>query len=289
MRNIVIATLLALMANSICAQDLIVTNDGDSINCKITNVKPDNIYFTFKHKDEIRNTLLPKKSVKNYQFEYYQTSEVPKVKSQGYGSYQHFRIALNAGYSYLTAKVAESVPSDFKSYIKGLKSGYHFGGDLAYYFNEPLGVGIKYYIFKSSNRMDNIFVDDLDDRRYGIMSDDLTISFIGPTFSTRLLNENKNNALLMNLSLGYMGYSNDKVIVDKYKMTGSTLGLSLDIGYDIGLSENLALGFQVSLLTGVLSKYDWNDGTTTQTIKLEKDEYENLNRIDLSIGLRFNK
>lgn len=289
MRNIVIATLLALMATSICAQDLIVTNDGDSINCKITKVEPDNIYFTFKYKDEIRNTLLPKKSVKNYQFEYYQTSEVPKVKFQDYGSYQHFRIALNAGYSYLTAKVAESVPSDFKSYIKGLKSGYHFGGDLAYYFNEPLGVGIKYYIFKSSNRMDNIFVDDLDDRRYGIMSDDLTISFIGPTFSTRLLNENKNNALLMNLSLGYMGYSNDKVIVDKYKMTGSTLGLSLDIGYDIGLSENLALGFQVSLLTGVLSKYDWNDGTTTQTIKLEKDEYENLNRIDLSIGLRFNK
>lgn len=93
----------------------------------------------------------------------------------------------------------------------------------------------------------------------------------------------------MNFSLGYMGYSNDKVIVDKYKMTGSTLGLSLDIGYDIGLSENLALGFQVSVLTGVLTKYDWSDGTTTQTIKLEKDEYENLNRIDLSIGLRFNK
>ncbi len=288
MRNIVIAALLTLMANSICAQDLIVTNDGDSINCKITKIKPDNIYFTFKHKDEIRNTLLPKKSVKNYQFEYYQTSEVPNVKFQGYGSHQHFRIALNAGYSYLTAKVAETVPSDFKSYIKGLKSGYHFGGDLAYYFNEPLGVGIKYYIFKSSNSMDNIFVDDIDDRRYGIMSDDLTISFIGPTFSTRFLNDNKNNALLMNFSLGYMGYSNDKVIVDKYKMTGSTLGLSLDIGYDIGLSENLALGFQVSVLTGVLTKYDWSDGTTTQTIKLEKDEYENL-RIDLSIGLRFNK
>ena len=93
----------------------------------------------------------------------------------------------------------------------------------------------------------------------------------------------------MNLSLGYMGYSNDKVIIDKYKMTGSTMGLSFDVGYDIGLSENLSLGFQISFLTGTLFEYDWNDGTKTETIKLEKGEYESLNRIDFSVGLRFSK
>ena len=93
----------------------------------------------------------------------------------------------------------------------------------------------------------------------------------------------------MNLSLGYMGYSNDKVIIDKYKMTGSTMGLSFDVGYDIGLSENLSLGFQISFLTGTLFEYDWNDGRKTETIKLEKGEYESLNRIDFSVGLRFSK
>jgi len=93
----------------------------------------------------------------------------------------------------------------------------------------------------------------------------------------------------MNLSLGYMGYSNDKVIIDKYIMTGSTIGLSFDIGYDIGLSDNLSLGFQLSFLTGTLFEYDWKDGTTTETINLEKGEYESLNRIDFSLGLRFSK
>ena len=150
MRNILIIALLILIANTIYSQDLIVTNDGDSINCKITKVKTDNIYFTFKHKDEIRSTLLPKSSVKTHQFQYYQTSEVPKEKVVGYENYQHFRLAVNGGYSYQTAKVAENVPSDFKDYIKELKSGYHFGGDLTYYFTEPLGFGIKYYLFKSS-------------------------------------------------------------------------------------------------------------------------------------------
>ncbi len=290
MRKLLIVAVLIFVSNSIFSQDLIVTNDGDSINCKITKVKTDNIYFTFKHKDEIRSTLLSVSNIKTHQFDYYQTSEVPKDKVVGYENYQHFRIAINGGYSYQTAKVAESVPSDFKDYISELKSGYHFGGELTYYFTEPLGFGLKYYLFKSSNSLDNIYLEDTDgNRTYGKMSDDLTISFIGPSFSTRLLSHDKKNAFLMNLSLGYMGYSNDKVIIDKYKMTGSTMGLSFDIGYDIGLSENLSLGFQISYLTGTLFEYDWNDGIKTETIKLEKGEYESLNRIDFSVGLRFSK
>lgn len=290
MRKLLILAVLIFVSNSIFSQDLIVTNDGDTINCKITKVKTDNIYFIFKHKDEIRSTLLPVSNIKTHQFDYFQTSEVPKDKVVGYENYQHFRIAINGGYSYQTAKVAESVPTDFKDYIRELKSGYHFGGDLTYYFTEPLGFGFKYYLFKSSNSLDNIYLEDTDgNRTYGKMSDDLTISFIGPTFSTRLLSHDKKNAFLMNLSFGYMGYSNDKVIIDKYKMTGSTMGLSFDIGYDIGLSENLSLGFQISFLTGTLFEYDWNDGTKTETIKLEKGEYESLNRIDFSVGLRFSK
>ena len=161
---------------------------------------------------------------------------------------------------------------------------------MTYYFIEQLGLGFKYYLFKSSNSLDNIFVEDINgNRTYGKMSDDLTISFIGPSFSARLLSHDKKNAFLMDLSLGYMGYSNDKVIIDKYKMTGSTMGLSFEIGYDIGLSENFSLGFQISYLTGTLFEYDWNDGIMTETIKLEKGKYESLNRIDFSVGLRFSK
>ena len=291
MKNTLFLFILIAIANSIYSQDLIVTNDGDSINCKITKVKTDNIYFTFKHKDEIRSTLLPVSNVKNHQFNFYQVSEVPKEKVVGYENYQRFRIAVNGGYSYQTAKVAETVPSDLKNYVKELKSGYHFGGDITYYFSEMYGMGGKCFIFKSSNSIDNIYLEEINtgNRTYGKMSDDLTISFIGPMFSTRILNQDKKNAFIMNLSLGYMGYSNNKVIIDKYKMTGSTMGMALDFGYDIGLSENLSLGFQLSFISGTLFKYKWNDGKTTETIKLEKGEYEGLNRFDFSVGLRFNK
>lgn len=290
MKNIWVFILLSCVANSLYAQDLIVTNEGDSINCKITKVKTDHIYFTFKHVNEIRSTLLPMSNVKVHQFDYFQNSEVPAGKVVGYGNYQHFRISANGGFSYQTARVAESVPADFKDYISELKTGYHFGGDLTYYFTEPLGFGVKYYLFKSSNSLDNIYLEDTDGiRTYGAMSDDLTISFIGPAFSTRFLNHDKSNAFLMNMSLGYMGYSNDKVIVNDYKMTGSTMGLAFDIGYDIGLSENLSLGLQISLISGLLFEYSWDDGIAKETIDLKEGEYESLHRIDFSIGLRYSK
>jgi len=286
----IIFLLVPLLNNRVTSQDLIITNEGDSINCKITKIKSDFVYFTFKYKDEIRSTLLPMSDLKYHQLDFYHSSEVPKDKVIGYGNYQHFRIAISGGYSYRTAKVGESVPNDFKDYVKELKSGFHFGGDAIYYITEPLGFGVKYFISKSSNSMNNIYVEDTDGNRiYGKMSDDITISFIGPTFSTRFLSHDKRNAFIMNFSLGYMGYSNDKVIVDNYKMTGRTLGMAFDIGYDIGLSEYLSLGFQISYISGTLFEYDWYDGTTTVTIDLEKGEYEGLNRIDFSVGLRFSK
>jgi hypothetical protein len=274
--------------NGAYAQDLIVTHEGDSLNCKITKIKKDHIYFTFSYKNEIRSTLLPISNVRFHQYNYYQTTEVPKEKVVGYSNYQHFRIALNGGFSYQIAKVAEDVPRDFKDYVKDLKSGYHIGGDITYYISEPLGFGIKYYLFKSSNSLDNVYAyDNYGNITYGKMSDDVTTSFIGPTFSVRLFNHKKTNAFLMNLSLGYMGYSDDKVLIDPYKITGSTLGFAFDVGYDIGLSKHLSLGFQISCITGTLFEYKLDDGVTSTTIKLEKDKYESLNRLDFSVGLRF--
>ena len=292
MKKIVTLLSLVVFFGSIgFSQDLIVTNEGDSINCKITKVKTDAIYFTFKYKEEIRNTLLPVSKIKHHQFGYYQTSEVPEEKIVGYENYKHFRIAFNGGFSYMTAKISKDTPSDFKDYTRELKSGHHFGLDAIYYFTEPLGLGFKYCLFKSKNSVDNIYMTDINgNTRYGKMSDDLSITFFGPAFSTRLLNSDKTNAFLIGISIGYIGYRNDFVLIDDYEMTGSTAGFVYEMGYDIGLSEKVSLGFQFTLIGGNLSKYELSDGISTQTIKLDSDEDEliSTSHIDFSIGLRFN-
>jgi hypothetical protein len=289
MKKLFVIVALLHLTGTLFSQDLIVTNEGDSINCRITKIKMNKIYYAFMFKNEVRNIMRPISGIKTYKFEYYQTSEVPKEIVTGIQDYNKFRVAVNVGYSYQTAKVAESVPSDFKDYINELKSGYHLGVDATYFFSETLGFGLKYSRFLTSNSINNIYVTDEEGfTRTGKMSDDLTISFFGPTFSSRLLNHDKTNAFLMSVAIGYLSYSNDKVIIDNFKMTSNTMGLSIDMGYDIGLSENLSLGVQISYLMATLTQFELDDGHTKQTIELEEGEYEGLNRIDLSVGLRFN-
>jgi len=287
MKKPLILFLLLFTMCTMYSQDLIVTNNADSLNCKITKIKADYIYFTFNHKGEIRNTLLPLSEVKTHQKNYYSTSLLPNGGVKPTDNFTHFRLALHGGYSYLVAKVGDNVPSDFQDYIKELKSGYHFGGDISYYFTENLGFGIKYSQFKSSNSI-SVYSEGIEGNvSYGEMSDNITTSFIGPMFSVRIQNKNKKNAFILNTGFGYMGYSNDsRVILDNYTITGSTIGMIIDIGYDIGLSEQLSLGGQISLVSATLTKYKLTYGNTVETIDLNEDQNESLSRIDLSIGIR---
>ncbi|MDR3339812.1 MAG: hypothetical protein LBT25_06960, partial [Candidatus Symbiothrix sp.] len=165
MKHFLMVLCLCIFSISLQAQDLIVTGEGDSLNYKITKVKKDPI------------------SMKEI--------------------YPHFRLALTGGWSYLTARLSDDTPAEFKDYSKELKSGFHYDVDFSYYFVEQLGVGFKYHEFLSSNKMDNVYATYPDgSTEYGSMSDDIRINFIGPFFSTRFFNSTKKNCLLMDLGLG---------------------------------------------------------------------------------------
>lgn len=289
MKKCLLITILIAVCNLAYSQDLIVTSKGDSLNCKITKLKGEYIYFTFNYNEKIMNTLLLISDIDSYQYAFYPMGEVtestPKIVN-----YPRFRFVLNGGYSYLTAKISNKVPQDLTQHIKDMKSGYHFGGDVIGYFDESLGVGLKGIIFSSSNSIDNVaFIDENSNYSQGTLNENLKITFIGPTFSVRTFNLNRTNCFIMNLSAGYMGYTNDVILIDKYKITGGTVGFVLDFGYDIELSKNLALGFQLSVVRGALEDANISKGGLVQRIELEKENQENLSRIDFSIGLRFGK
>jgi len=67
MRILTFVILALIISVDVLSQDLIVTNDNDSLNCKITKIKSDFIHFTFMYNDEVRNTLLSVSSIKRYQ------------------------------------------------------------------------------------------------------------------------------------------------------------------------------------------------------------------------------
>lgn len=271
------------------AQDLIVTGEGDSLNCKITKKNSEYIYFTFKHKEEYRSTLLPLNQVKSYQEGFYQEAVIPVERVVFSEQYNHWRIALSGGWSYQTARIDEDISSDLRDYAEKLKTGGHFNAGITYYYSEAVGFGLEYSVFKTSNMVDNVTVTyPGGETRYGTLSDNISITYVGPSYYTRLLHAQKKNALLVGISLGYMEYRNKGYVIDEYAMSGGTLGYMLDVGYDIGLSKNLALGFNLALYSGFVSSLEQTVGASTQTITLEGENRIGLGRLDLSAGLRFN-
>jgi hypothetical protein len=284
MKNLFIFILSTLFSLPLYAQDLIVTHENDSLNCKITGIKKNNIYFTFQHKGELRNTLLPVNQVKNYQYSYYQTPEILVSKNIANKLFPRFRVAVNGGWSYRIARLSNNVPADFTAYANKLKSGFHYNLDVSYFFTAHIGAGFQYHASFFRNKMD---VYDTNSNQSGVMSDNIAIRFIGPLFYTRLLNSNKKNGLLAHCGIGYLAYSDNAVLIEAFTLKGYTVGVSVGIGYDIGISKNFALGFQLSLISGTMTQYTESNKTSSKTIKLE--EVENLSHINLSVGLRFNK
>ena len=125
------------------AQDLIVTNDGDSINCKITKTTKEYVYFTFKHNDEIRNTLLSVNQITTQQKEYFSDSEIPANYSFK-EIFPHFRIAVDGGWQYRTAKLASGMDAQWNEHYKKMKSGFHYDIQAAYFFTEMMGLELQF-------------------------------------------------------------------------------------------------------------------------------------------------
>ena len=278
MKKVWIILMVAMLQQfAVVAQDLLVASDGDSLNCKITKIQGDYVYFTFSYQNEVRNTLLPVSQVVSYQYNFFNTSLVQPHQIVGNRpEFPHWRLAGNIGWSYRTAPLADGLNSAQKEYLKKLKNGFNVSLDASYFFSEMFGAGFKYDLFKSSNTS-------------SVGEDNISISFVGPAFAMRFFNQTKTNCWFMNYGIGYMGLK-DKGKESGQPVTakGSTVGLVMDIGYDIAFSKNWSAGIQLSLLSGILTELNVTQNGYTQKVKLEKGQYEGLGRLNISIGLRCN-
>ena len=64
-------------------------------------------------------------------------------------------------YSYRLAKTPSGVSSEVKDYINNLKKGFNYSIDLAYFFHRKYAIAINYSRFLASNRIDNIYYEDM--------------------------------------------------------------------------------------------------------------------------------
>lgn len=274
------------------AQDLIVTTDGDSINCKITKTTKDHVHFTFKYNNEIRNTLLPVDQITAKQKDYFAESELPanyKYKE----IFPHFRLAIDGGWQYRTPKLDSGIDPDWKEHFLKLKSGFHYDLQAGYFFTEMIGAELMFSQQLFSHSIANATQSDDEGNHIasGTFKENVAFNYYGANYVLRLFDSRKKNCWIMALGFGYMDYANRTFFNDREigRRTAGTLGSNLSIGYDIGLSKDLALGFKVSSTGGTFRNYkETVNGITTDKTMPDK-AIEGLGTIRLSVGLRFNR
>jgi hypothetical protein len=188
----------ALCAAPAKGQDIIVTNDGDTLNCKISEVKDGIVYFEFVYNGTVSNTSLPKARVAHYQYSYFQPRDNNEAKAASESIKSRFRFSVNGGRSHLLP-ISNYLSSHYINKLEPagnnnlaplnindnnpLKSGYNYGLDITHFFIENLGIGFRYSNYVSANKIKNTwFTNSKGAKQKGDISEKISINFIGPFF-----------------------------------------------------------------------------------------------------------
>jgi hypothetical protein len=291
-KRILIFVSILLIISKLQAQDLIVTNSGDSINCTITKITKEYIHFTFKHNGEIRNTLLPVNQVIVQQKNYFSTSEIP-ISYVFKAKFPRLRIAIDGGWQYRLAKMASEIDPSWSEHYNKLRSGFHYDFQIGCFFAENHGIEAMFTQHFFGNKLEQVFLTNEigDILVLGTLNEKITFNYIGVNYITRFYDSKKKNCFLMTIGLGYLGYTGKLFFNDtEYgRITAATIGFNSSIGYDIGISKYFSLGFKVSLMGGFFNNYQQTTGGITTNESTPEKTSEGLGTINLSVGLRFNK
>ena len=298
------------------AQDLIVTKVGDSLACRIIKQTEEYVHFSytkynynsvrqlmmsrvqsiipgFYHKrDSLRaagkhvlvdslpiqsDTLIfaeqpgAKVTATDTSITLIVGDVVPAVISK-------WQFGINAGYAYRLFKPRiKATPYQLK-YIDEIKSGYSFGFDVYYFHWKHVGVGFKYDIYKSRGVRDFR------------TKDDITIQFLGLSVAHRAFLLNDRTSLISAFWLGYQPYRNKAMFVGQnYTLNANTMGWGVSVGVDQKISPKLAIGLTGSCFISSAYKVSKQFKGVTETINLPTGIFEDLSRVELTLGLKFVK
>jgi hypothetical protein len=256
-------------------KNYLLTQNGNSTEVTINSIQKEKLNVTLFYNDNYITVDQMKTSIDGIYFADFLNKSEPN-KPQVYGiqpdqtSSFKLKLIANAGFGYLIAAAPEGASSDQKEYIDGLRLGLAFDLGIEILPTSKIGIGLRYNQFQSSNSYQSV------------IKDNITVSFIGATFTSFSPFKNNTGLFYSSLSLGKGKEVNNAEYngVD-IKLEGQTFALYLAMGFEIYVGENTSIGLQAGLLGGKINEIEING----QKQKLE--EPESLSRFDAMGGIKF--
>lgn len=194
----------------------------------------------------------------------------------------HLRVAVQGGWGYRTARLSEDIDPALRDHMRRLKSGYVIGADAAWYVAN-MGFGATYHTLHSFDNAGKVKTQDA--TAASNLTEEIGIMYVAPQLSSRYV-AGKHN-MFIDISLGYLSYRNHTFQGLDYRVNGKTLGYGADLRYDYAITPRFAVGASFTAVTGTLRKVRIGVGSESFDQELEKGEYESLNHIALTAGIRF--
>jgi hypothetical protein len=201
-----------------------------------------------------------------------------------------FLISVSGGFAWRVGGTAKNLDEVQKVIARDLKSGKSIDASV-YYKPDKTGFGLKFNKFNAStliSGIDVVMADNFSIENTTLEVND-NITFTGPSFYIDANDINSKHHGMMDFAFGYLDYNSIlKVSNRTYEINSGTFGMIANIGYRYCFNKYISVGPQVSFVGGVLKSFEI-DGPNgfRKNIKLDKDNYENLWRIDLSLGATF--
>ncbi|MGF1636558.1 MAG: hypothetical protein ACFCUU_05750 [Cyclobacteriaceae bacterium] len=278
---------LIINSHTAVAQDLIVHNDGDSLNCSINKISPEYIQYTLENSKPESYQVIHRSQVPHFEYAYFETIDTTVSKQITRKVFPDFRIAINIGMGYHFApKTKDALNADHSMY-KNVRNSTALGLSMHYLPTPTFGLGFKYYLFSNDREIEG----------YTLVHEDGTlettnfqlrdqITFFGLSFLWKILENNSRNELITSVSVGFADcafeHRAENIEMIAYNQN---IALMAELGYDIYIDKNLGLGFSLNLLIG--NAFNLKSPNIFQTDITLPQYYHLLSRLEFSVGLRF--
>jgi len=260
---------------SVSAQDLLITNNRDTLNCKMEKMKNDSYLVTFVMDDEEISGFIHKDSIFFFKKDFFRGMNDNRLRPW----YSLVELGFDAGVAYQYGKFRIDDDLTDKSNF-GAKTGLYLGTDLTYYISKRIGYGLKYN-YRS------------------LLNGDVCYQYVGPLMVFRFPERKKPNHFFFNFSggLGWMVQSNAPVqhvlLRPRIKMYAKAFTGDIAVGYSFKLSKRVSVRTKVSCnigYPGFVYIENLENLTTPSEKPLELGYYcHNMNTVQFTAGFSFHK
>lgn len=273
MKKIVCSLLFVFAITQLNAQDLVITAEGDTLNCYVNPQKTGNRYkIAIRSGKELKWVKWKKDQVIKVERGFYIDNPAVTQEYLANYSFPHLSISTDFGYGFKCANLEPTDNSGY-SFVEGLYNGLVTNFDVTYFNSENWGFGLAYYGYFASGSSTTYYNSSSSSPGHRSSSNlKLSLHSFLPMVTYRALSKNKHNAFYLKYGLGFVYYNGG--LSDSHNEIG--LASSLSVGYDWGVSKSTALGLKLSLVAGGLKANDHHHSFT-----------ENVSYVALTAGVRF--